>query len=208
MFGGAGVSPMSARGFAIDRTRLRATGVVAAVLAAVVLGGAALDAVIPAPTAGTQAIGGGVTITAASGWVLAGGTSADRSGGIVLEKGDATLFAEVVNPQFDGSSSDIAGEVELGLRTEVAQISFGDPHQTRVSGNDTTTVLFEAIVDGAAGPAGAAGAAGNQGTVDGELVCMVVAGRAVLVEVAAPQGDLAFATADVTAMVRTVKAAR
>jgi len=191
-----------------DRARLRPTLAVAAVIAGVVAGGLALDGVLPAPSAGTQEIGAGVTMTAASGWVLvskasAEGTSSDRgsSPGVELQKGDATLAAQVVGRDYGGDSQAIMSQVRSQLDTQVAQISYGDEHRTTISGNDATYVLFEAIVSGS-------GDGAQRGTVDGELVCMVVSGNAVVVEVAAPQGDLQFVTDDVSAMVATVRASR
>ena len=193
----------SVRGRTIDRSRLGATSLVGAVVAAVVLGGVLLDGVLPAPTAGTQNIGGTVTMTAASGWTLAPvqGGQGTRSQGIVLQKGDATLSAQVLSQDFTGDSTEIMNEVKQALSSQVAQISYGDQHQTRVGGHDTTYVLFEAIVSGVSSGAGAA----NRGTVDGEVVCMVVSGNAVVVEVDAPQGDLQYVTSDVSAMIQTVR---
>ena len=194
-------SASSGRGLAVDRRRFRATAGVAGVIAAVVLGGIVVDALIPAPSAGTRNVGPNVTITAASGWVLATDASAPGHG-VMLQKGDATLTAEVLSSQFSGDSTRMMDQVKQELASQVAQISYGDEHQTRISGNDTTYVLFEAIVSGS-GPA-----SGNGGTVDGEVVCMVVAGNAVVVEVDAPQGDLQYVTSDVSAMIQTVRAAR
>jgi hypothetical protein len=194
-------SASSAPGLAVDRRRVRATALVGGVIAAVVLGGIVLDAVIPAPSAGTQNVGGTITITAASGWILVP-DSTSPGHGVVLQKGDATLSAEVLSSQFSGDSARMMAQVKQELGSLVAQISYGDEHQTRVSGNDTTYVLFEAIVS-RSGPA-----SGNGGTVDGEIVCMVVAGNAVVVEVDAPQGDLQYVTSDVTAMIQNVRAAQ
>ncbi len=191
--------PSSVPASRVDRARWRPTALVAAVIAAVVLGGLAIDGIIPAPTAGTQNIGGSVTITAASGWVLIS-PSTDKSRGIVLQKGDATLTAQVASQDFSGGSTSLMDQVRAQLAAQVSQISFGDQHQTRIAGNDSTYVLFEAITSGGGG-------SGQTGTVDGELVCMVVSGNAVVVEVAAPQGDLQFVTGDVSAMVKTVRAA-
>ena len=187
-----------ASGFRFDRARWLPTTLVAAVIAAVVLGGLALDGVIPAPSAGTQNIGGSVTITASSGWVLVSSPS-DRSQGIALQKGDATLTAQVLSEDFSGSSTSMMDQVRAQLDSQVAQISYGDQHHAIVGGNDSTYVLFEAIVSGT-------GSSGQMGTVDGELVCMVVSGNAVVLEVAAPQGDLQYVTDDVAAMVKTVRA--
>jgi hypothetical protein len=193
----AAMPAVPARPSPFNRAGLRPTAVVAAVIAAVVLGGLALDGVIPAPSAGTQRIGGDVTITAASGWVLVS-RPGSAPAGIQLQKGDATLAAQVLSVGYTGDSTTVMSEVRAQLDGQVAQISYGDQHQTTISGNDSTYVLFEAIVSGSGGRS-------QLGTVDGELVCMVVSGNAVVIEVAAPQGDLQFVTDDVSAMVETVR---
>jgi hypothetical protein len=187
-----------------DRARLVPTIAVAAVIAAVVLGGLALDGILPAPSAGTQHIDGSVTMTAASGWVLVPARDAGSGSGgpgIRLQKGDATLAAQVVGRGYAGDSASIMSEVRAQLDAAVAQISYGDQHRTSISGNDSTYVLFEAIVSGSTDGA-------QPGTIDGELVCMIVSGNAVVVEAAAPQGDLRFVTEDISAMVATVRATR
>lgn len=183
----------------LNSARWRPTALVAAVIAVVVVGGLAANTVLPAPSAGTQDIGG-VTITAAPGWVL---TSApgDNSAGIVLQKGDATLTAQVLSRSYSGSSSSVMAQVRQQLSSQVAQISYGDEHESIIAGNDSASVLFEAILSGSEG------SSSHMGTVDGELVCMIVSGNAVVVEVAAPQGDLQYVTDDISAMVKTVRAA-
>ena len=44
----------------------------------------------------------------------------------------------------------------------------------------------------------------GSGVVDGELICMVVQGNAVVIEVGAPQGDLDPVIDDVSAMLASV----
>lgn len=200
----------------MNSTHLRPTFAVAIVIAAVVLGGLLLDGVILAPSAGTQLVGGSVTITASPGWVLvspsAGGSGGGSGGadtvshGITLQKGDATLAAQVVSQDYSGDSAEIMASVRAQLETQVAQISYGDQHRTTIGGNDATYVLFEAIVSDY-GPGGASDGGSQTGTLDGELVCLIVAGNAVVVEVAAPQGHLRFVIDDVSAMVGSVRAA-
>ncbi len=196
----AGPTVAPGQGLPLDGVRWRPTALVAAVIAVVVVGGLVLNGILPAPSAGTQDIGGGVTITAASGWVL---TSApgDNSAGIVLQKGDATLTAQVLSRSYSGSSGSVMAQVRQQLESQVTQISYGDEHQTLIAGNDSTSVLFEAILSGSER------SSSHMGTVDGELVCMVVSDNAVVVEVAAPQGDLQYVTDDISAMVKTVRAA-
>jgi hypothetical protein len=192
-------TPAATHGFGFDRSRWRPTGIVAVVLAMVVLGGLALDGIIPAPSAGTQNIGGTVSITASPGWVLVS-AAGDTSQGISLQKGDATLTAQLLSRNYSGDSTSVMAQVRAQLESQVAQISFGDDHETRIGSNDTTYVLFEAIVSGS-------GSNSNQtGPVDGELICMIVSDNAVVVEVAAPQGDLQYVTDDVSTMVKTVRA--
>jgi hypothetical protein len=189
------------RRFGFDLARWRPTGIVAGIIAVVVLGGVGLNGVIPAPSAGTQSIGGTVTITASPGWVLVS-ASGDTSQGLALQKGDATLTAQVLSQHYSGDSNSVMAQVRAQLQTQVAQISYGDEHATRIGSNDTTYVLFEAIASGSDGNSN------QMGPVDGELICMIVSGNAVVLEVAAPQGDLQFVTDDVSTMVKTVRAAQ
>jgi hypothetical protein len=191
--------PLLSRPVGASRGRRRwlPTFGVAGVIAAVVLGGFALDSVVAAPSAGTQVIGGSVTITASPGWVLA---PSGKSGGLVLQKGDATLSAQVLAEYYTGSSSSILELVRRSLDSEVAQISYGDEHSLSVAGNDTTYVSFEAVVARSQG--------GQGGIVDGQLVCMVVSTDAIVVEVGAPQGHLDYVTDDVAEMIKTIRVAR
>ena len=180
------------------RARLLPTIVVAAIIALVVPGGMGLDAAIAAPSAGTLTVGGSVTITGAPGWVVipSGGdaVSGDASGGVRLQKANAVLVAQVVSSDYSGDSASLLAEQQASLAGDSAQISYSDVHHTSVGDNDTTFVLFEAFV-----------ASGDRsGIVDGELVCMVVEGYAVVVVVAAPQGDLDTVIDDVSAMLVSV----
>jgi hypothetical protein len=167
--------------------------VVAAIIAGVVLGGMGLDTVLSTPSAGTVAVGGSVTLTAAPGWVLA--PSQDGvSAGIELQKADAFLTAEVVSSSYSGDSASMLSDQEQALNGGSAQVSYGGAHRTSISGHDTTYVAFEATVSSGQ----------RSGIVDGELVCMVVDGNAVVIVAAAPQGDFDPVVDDVSAMIQSV----
>ena len=183
------------RDFSFDRARWLPTFVVAAIIAAVTLGGIGLDTVIAAPSAGTVAVGGSVTITASPGWVLVS-KPGDTSGGIQLQKANVILTAQVVSTSFGGGSASILAAAEKSVGGDTAQISYGDPHHGTFGGNDSTYVSFEATVT-----------SGNQtGIVDGELVCMVVHSNETIVVVAAPQGHLDPVIDDVSAMLNSLRA--
>lgn len=167
--------------------------VVAAIIAGVVLGGIGLDQVIASPSAGIVTVGGSVTMNAAPGWVLASPPD-DTSAGIELQKADAVLTAEVVSSSYSGDSASILSDQERSLEGGSAQISYGGAHRTSVSGHDTTYVAFEATVSSGQ----------RSGILDGELVCMVVDGNAVVIVAAAPQGDLEPVIDDVSAMIQSV----
>jgi hypothetical protein len=193
--GGVDKSGPLSWGLSFDRARWLPTLLVAAIIAAVTLGGIGLDAVIAAPSAGTVAIGGSVKITAAPGWVLVS-KPGDTSGGIQLQKANAILTAQVVSTSFGGGSASILQEAEKSIGSETAQVSYGDPHHGTFGGNDSTYVSFEATVT-----------SGNQtGIVDGELVCMVVQANETIVVVAAPQGHLDPVIDDVSAMLNSLRA--
>jgi hypothetical protein len=181
----------------LDRARLMPTLAVALIVAGVVLGGIGLDNAIAAPSAGTVAVGGSVTMTAAPGWVLAPSQDAPSTG-IELQKGNAILTAEVVSSSYSGDSASMLANQEKSLDDQSVQIEYGDVRSTSIGGHDTTSVMFEATV-----------ASGQQsGIVDGELVCMVVQGNAVVLMVAAPQGDLDPVIDDVSAMLVSVENGR
>jgi hypothetical protein len=170
--------------------------VVAAIIAAVVLGGVGLDAAIAAPSAGTVTVGGSVVMTAASGWVLA--ESNDTASGFVeLRKASAILTAQVVSFYWARSSASLLAVERESLDAEVVQIGYGDPRTTSINGHDTTYVVFQATVT----------SGGHSGVIDGELICMVVESNAVVIVVAAPQGDLDPVVGEVTAMLESVRVA-
>ena len=179
------------------RARLRPTVAVAAVIAAVVLGGMGLDRAIASPSAGTLGIGASLTITAAPGWVLDSAADSTTSG-VQLRKADAILTAQVVAQTYSGDSASIIDEAEKELTGATAQISFGDTHHSPINGHDTTYVSFQATVS----------TSGRSGVVDGEMIAMAVGADAVLFELAAPQGRLSSAVDDVTVMIESVRVGR
>lgn len=187
----APMTPSVAREPLFDRQKWLPTIAVAGIVVGVVLGGLGLDRVIAAPSAGTVEIGQSVTITAAPGWVRT--ETSGSSGGVDLQKSDATLSATAVS--YGGSPSGALSEVEAELQQDAADISFGTEHDGALGGRDAATVTFSAIVSGPSG----------SGTVDGEVVCVVVDGRAILFEVIAPQGDLDPVADDVLTMVSSVE---
>jgi hypothetical protein len=181
----------------LDRTRLLPTLAVALIVAGVVLGGIGLDREIAAPSAGTVVVGGSVTMRAAPGWILATPQDAPSTG-IELQKSDAILTAEVVSTGYSGDSASMLAYQEQSLNDQSVQIAYSDVRSTSISGHDTTFVMFEAtVVSGQ-----------HSGIVDGELVCMVVQGNAVVLMVAAPQGDLDPVIDDVSAMLVSVGVGR
>jgi hypothetical protein len=183
---------------AFDRSRLVPTLVVAAILAGVVLGGIGLDRAIAAPSAGTVRLAGAIEMDAAPGWVLAPADAGGNSPGwIELRKSDALLFATVTDQSYRGDAAAILAREESALRSETAQISFGDEHDSSVGANPAAMAVFEAVVsDGA-----------QSGTVDGEVVAMVVDGNAVALEVSIGQGEFGSISDDFAAMASSVRAA-
>jgi hypothetical protein len=170
---------------------------VAFIIGAVLFGGIGLDAAIAAPSAGVVTIGGSVTMTAAPGWVLAPSSDTSASG-IELRKAAAVLTAEVASTSYSGSSASLLAEQKDSLAAGTGQISYGDSQATSVNGHDTTYVAFEATVTSGQ----------RTGVVDGQLICMVVDGNAVVILVASQQGHLDSVIDDVTAMLRSVGTGR
>jgi hypothetical protein len=159
------------------------------------MGGLVLDSAIAAPSAGTVTIGGSVTMTAAPGWVL--DSSPGAGPGIELQRASAALTAEVVSTSYAGTSATLLAGQRPSLDAEAAQISYGDVDTTTINGHDTSSVVFQATV-----------VSTHTGVVDGELICMVVDGNAVVIVVVAQQGDLSSMIDDVAAMLHSVKVAR
>ena len=188
----ASVNPAVARRSLFDRQKLLPTIAVAGIVAGVVLGGLGLDKVIAAPSAGTVDIGQSVTITAAPGWVRTE-TSGSSGDGVALQKSDAILSATAV--LYDGTPSKALSEVEAVLQQDAADISFGTERDGTLGGHDSAMVAFSAIVSGPSG----------SGTVDGEIICLVINGRAILFEAVAPQGDLDPVGDDILTMVKSVE---
>ena len=185
-----------ARSHSSDRVHVLPTIVLAAIIATVVLGGIALNGAMAAPSAGTVVIGGYVKITAAPGWVL----SADSAGTtdvVELRTADAILVAQVVQRGFDGDPASLLDAMKTQLQQDADQVSFGDSHSASISGNQAAYVTFQATVSSSDG----------SGVLDGEIVCVVVGGAAVVVEVATPQGRFDYVAGDVTAMLESLRPA-
>ncbi len=166
------------------------TILVALVIAAVTLGGFVLDSVLAAPTAGNVGIGQGVSMTAGPGWVL---THPQPKTGVELQKGDAILAAE--GDRFAGTPATVLAQQKRLLRADVAGISFGAEKDGEIGGHRAALVDFTAIVNGTFG----------SGTIDGELICLTVGDRTVVVLAYAPQGDLSPVSGDVTAMLESLR---
>ena len=146
------------------------------------------------PSAGDVAIGGSVTITAAPGWVLSADTSS-TPGAIELRTADAILVAQAVQNSFHGDLASLLGTVEGQLQTDAAQVSFGESHSTSIGGHAASYATFEATMSSSTGT----------GVIDGEIVCLDVAGTVVVVEVATPQGRFDYVAGDVSAMLESLR---
>ena len=188
---------------AFDRSRLAPTLAVAAIVAGVVLGGIGLDRAIAEPSAGTIGLGGTIEMDAAPGWVLApadaggSGGSGGSGGWIELRKSDGLLYATVTDQSYRGEAAAILAGQESELKSQTAQISFGDERDVTVGANPTAMAVFEAVVSDRS----------QSATVDGELVAMVVDGNAVALEVFISQGEFGSISDDIAAMVSSVRAA-
>ena len=184
--------PQRRRG--VDAAHLLGTVAVVAIIAVVVLGGIVVNASLVAPSAGTLDLGG-VSITAASGWVLVPADS-DATGQI-LQKGDARLEAFIAAQGSDLASGTLL-DAEIGSiqdDSDTASASFGAIQQTDTNGYATSDVTFSAMIRTDVG----------SGTVDGEIYAVVLGDDGVVVEAAAPQGDLGYATGDIATMVRSLR---
>ena len=180
----------AARQSSFDRRRFVPTLAVAGIIAAVVLGGLGLDGTLAAPSAGKVAVGNSVTITAAPGWVRA---EDDSSGAVTLQKANAQLIVQVVT--YVGSAGAALAEVESSIRSEADQVSFGAEDDGTIGGHDVAMAGFEAVVSGSSG----------SGTVDGEIICMIAGGNAIVFEAVAAQGYLGDVVDDIKAMVSSVE---
>jgi hypothetical protein len=139
-----------------------------------------------------------VTIKAAPGWVKTETSGSGSGGGVELQKSDAILTATAV--AYGGQPPAALAEVEAALQQDVsgqnsAQISFGTEHDGTLGGYDAARVSFSAIVSGPSG----------SGTIDGEVICLVTGGKAIVFEVYAPQGDLDPVADDILTMVNSVE---
>ncbi len=187
----------AAGGLRSERAHLLPTVALAAVIAAVVLGGMGLDRALAAPSAGTLDLGRSLTITAAPGWVLTPSAEGTTSA-VQLRKADAILTAQAVDRSYSGDSASVIEEAKKELGDGTAQISFGDVHHSPIGGHDATYVSFQATIT----------TSGRSGVVDGEVIAMVVGGEAVMFELAAPQGRLGSAGDDVQTMLESVRVGR
>ena len=170
-----------------DRS-LRPTLLVAAAIAAVVLGGIGLDRVIPEPSIGRVAIGAGATISAEPGWQR---VDTGDSSGLLLQKGDVRLVAEA--QAFTGQPQDLLRSVEQSLQADVDQITFGSEQTGRLGAYEAASVNFVAV-DSSSGNA-----------MEGEVICLVAGPDGVVLEAAAPQGSLQRVAGDVTSMAKSVQ---
>jgi hypothetical protein len=185
--------PAEVRQPSLDRRRLMPTVAVACIVAAVVLGGLGLDKALAAPSAGKVAVGNHVTIVAAPGWVRADEGGANGSAGVTLQQANAQLSVQALS--YGGSAGAALSDLESSVSSEADQVSFGDEQDGTISGRKVAMAGFEAVVSGSSG----------SGTVDGELICMIASGNAVVFEVVAAQGDLGTVVDDVKAMVSSVE---
>jgi hypothetical protein len=192
-WGGGSSAPAPA-----SRPRWAGTFAVAAIVAAVVLGGATVDAAVPAPSAGEVAISGPVHITAASGWILTDSLG-DVEDGIVLQGTNGVLVAQVLSTSYSGDERGLLTSSKIGLRDSAGGVTFGQERDVSLNGIAAAEVTFSALVSDA----------GSSGVIDGELVCVVLrAGGhsyAIVLEALVPQGDLGSVRDAVDEMVGTLK---
>jgi hypothetical protein len=159
---------------------------VTAVIAAVVLGGLGLDAVLAAPSVGEVDLGDGVTMTAAPGWI----EDSEATGfGVQLQKGSVALWAGA--ERSSASLSQVLEDEMDGLRSAASEVAFGPVQSGYIGRHEARLVVFTAILD--------------WGTADGEIVCLGVAGRVVIVDVWAPQGYLDAAEDDISTMIESIE---
>jgi hypothetical protein len=161
---------------------------VAGLIAFVVLGGIGLDTVIAAPSAGKVALGDGVTMTAAPGWVK---TENQGGLGIRLQQGSAVMLA--LATLSNATPSEALGAEKDGLRADphVHDVAFGPEQSGKIGGRKVAMDVFTAILDA--------------GTLDGEIICLSMEGRIVVIEVIAPQGYLHDADGDVATMIKSLE---
>jgi hypothetical protein len=180
------------------RPRWPGTIVVAAVVAAVVLGGASVDAAVPAPSAGEVAISGPIHITAGPGWILTDSLGQVEDG-IVLQGTDGVLIAQLLDTSYSGDERRLLASAKIGLRAEAGAVTFGQERDVTLNGIAAAEVSFSALVSDA----------GSSGVIDGELVCVVLKSGgdsyAVVLEALVPQGDLGSVRDAVDQMAGTLK---
>lgn len=178
----------------LDRARLKPTILVAAIIAAVVLGGMGLDNSLAAPSAGRVNIGGPVYLTARPGWVTTADGGASGSG-VKLQKGNV-IFVAQASPGYSGNASAVLAEARTMLDDGSAQISFSAVEHPTFGGHPAAAVSFAAIVSSQE--------RGSM-TIEGVLICMVIDGNAVVIEAFAPQGAISLDIDDIKAMADSVE---
>ncbi|MGZ6265727.1 MAG: hypothetical protein ACXWN4_02320 [Candidatus Limnocylindrales bacterium] len=183
---------------AAARPRWAGTLAVAAIVAAVVMGGIVADDAIPVPSAGRVAISPPVYMTAAPGWVTTAAVGAVTDG-LALQNSRALLIAQVLGTNYDGDARRLLETAMADFGADAAQITYGDERDVVINGNGASEITFSALVSDA----------GSSGMIDGELACLVVPSGghryAVFIQVGAPQGDLSSVTEAVDAMAGSVE---
>jgi hypothetical protein len=81
-----------------------------------------------------------------------------------------------------------------GLRSAAAEVAFGPVQSGTIGGHKARMVVFTAILD--------------WGTADGEIVCLSIDGRIVVVDAWAPQGYLQDGEDDIETMIKSIEVGR
>ena len=182
----------------IDRARLLPTVVVAVIVAAVVLGGIGLDTVIAAPSAGTVAVGDSVTMTAAPGWVLVSPAGRHRRRRAAAEGQRHPHRRRSSRRATPATRPRCCPSQEQSLNDQSAQISYGDAHRAlgQRSRHHVRRLRGGRLVGRPVGHRR------RRAHLHGRR------GNAVVIVVAAPQGDLDPVIDDVSAMLKSVGVGR
>jgi hypothetical protein len=131
-------------------------------------------------------LGDGVRMTAAPGWVKRD-SSPDLW--VELQKGPVVLYAAAARSN-ETPLQQLRAE-EDNLRSEAHDVAFGPEQSGKIGGRTVEMVVFTAIFD--------------TGTFDGEIICLSVEGRIVLIDVVAAQGYLQDAEDDVATMIKSIE---
>jgi hypothetical protein len=176
------------------------TAAVAAVIAAVVMGGLFADGAIAAPSAGTVTVSGPVTITAAPGWIVSE-SAGEITDGVALQDSTAILVAQVLSTNYRGDSRGLLADAERDFTNGTGQITFGRAQARKLGGKDAMEVTFSALV----------ASGGSSGVIDGELICMVIesggGSYAIVIQVGVPQGYLDTVSDAAEAMAASIEVA-